>query len=135
MTEFLTKATAVENMPKDVKAPTHVIRGRSRSDARLRMIRVLQEIKPGSYIYETRIYSRFTSKRTEREIREVLDEFLSKGYIYRLGTGKRGSPFKIVLSKAWPHNRCPFCGHVEHPATPLVDIINKAVKESSEEKS
>jgi hypothetical protein len=115
MTEFITKASAVRDIPKEVKAPTHVIRGRSKSDARLRMIRVLQEITPGSFVYETRIYRRFSSKRTEREIRDVLIEFLEMGYIHRLGTGRRGDPFKIILSTAWPHNRCPLCNHIEYP--------------------
>src|ERR1700730_18676253 len=126
MTEYLTKAIAVSRIPDVVKAPTHVIRGRSKSDARLRMIRVLQEIEPGGFVYETRIYKRFSSSRTEREIREILDEFLSKGYVYRLGLGRRGSPYKIILSSTWPHNRCPLCNHIEYPS------VSKDIQEEIE---
>jgi hypothetical protein len=115
MTEYLTKAIAIGRIPDAVEAPISVVRGRSASDARLRMIRVLQEIPPGGFIYETRIYKRFSSKRTKQEIADVLAEFLSKGYIHRLGTGRRGDACRIILSSTWPHNRCPLCNHIEYP--------------------
>ena len=116
MTDYLTKAIAVSRIPEAVEAPTHKVRGRSRSDARLRLVRILQEIPPGGFIYETRIYKRFSSKRTKQEIADVLAEFLSKGFIHRLGTGRRGDACRIILSKAWPYNRCPLCNHIEYPA-------------------
>ena len=84
------------------------------------LIRMLQEMPEGGFIYERAIPRLVSSSRRKQIIKE-LSTLLGEGYVVRLGTGRRGDPHRIVLSATWPFNKCPLCGHVEFPAPPRLD--------------
>ena len=86
------------------------------TDYKEKMIRVLRELSTDAPATERAIYRRFSqSKRGLKDAQRALAELLSQGYVNRLGTGRRDSPFRIVLSSTWEHNKCPLCGHVVRP--------------------
>jgi hypothetical protein len=43
---------------------------------------------------------------------QELSNLIGAGYVNVLGTGRRGSPIRILRNKAWPFDKCPLCGHV-----------------------
>lgn len=76
---------------------------------------MLQEMPDGGFLYERAIPRAVSASRRKQIVKE-LSVLLGEGYVIRLGTGRRGDPFRIVLSATWPHNKCPLCGHIEFPA-------------------
>jgi hypothetical protein len=71
-----------------------------------RLIRIFQHIDKS--ITHRAIVKGFDESR-RKEAESHLSDMLNSGLINRMGTGKRGSPFKYNRSINWPHNTCPMC--------------------------
>ncbi len=84
---------------------------------RERLCRKLLMMEPRGYLCE-RVLLRQMGNTQNKRVVEELALLLSDGFVIRLGTGRRGNPFRIILSETWPFNKCPLCGHVEHPDAP-----------------
>ena len=84
---------------------------------RERLIRKLKSMGSQGYLFE-RTLLRQLGGRERPQIAEELSSLLSEGFVHRLGTGRRGDPFRLILSGTWPFNKCPLCGHTEYPAPP-----------------
>jgi hypothetical protein len=82
--------------------------------AREILIRKLKDMGEQGFLYE-RAIPRIVSSSRRKQVASELALLLSEGFVVRFGTGRRGSPHCISLSKTWPFNKCPLCGHTEHP--------------------
>ncbi len=89
-----------------------------------RLIRLIRELAP---VYERTLFSRFwKSKKAEAE--RALSRLISIGFIHRIGTGKRGHPFRIIFNAAFPADRCPLCYH----STPVYERGSIEIAEEKE---
>lgn len=42
--------------------------------------------------------------------KDELSNIISEGVVNLIGTGRRGSPYKVVKGSGWPAEICPLCG-------------------------
>lgn len=74
-----------------------------------RLIRLIQSLASESPVSRRKLILSFNKSR-RAEARIALSGLLSEGYVNPLGTGRRGSPLRIVMSATWRADRCPLCG-------------------------
>jgi len=82
-----------------------------KASTREMLIRRLQTIGRNS-VFERAALRLLPSSR-RKQARAELALLLSEGFVIRLGTGRRGDGYRIILSGTWPFNKCPLCGHVK----------------------
>lgn len=73
---------------------------------RERVIRLIKERAPVT----RRSLERAFATSTRETAKQVISDLIGDNWVAVVGTGRRGSPEKIVLSGGWPAERCPLCG-------------------------
>jgi hypothetical protein len=78
-----------------------------RIHVRARMLRIIaHSVDPVSCYHLVRAFNGGARALAKDELSNIISE----GVVNLIGTGRRGSPYKVVKGSSWPVGICPLCG-------------------------